>query len=248
MFFATVPVGLLALGGLGLWAAFRKSDKHSPERVLLAGTMLFVLLVFSCPGVPVYDGVRLFLMVFPLWAVWVGVGAGWLIDGPAARLLPRRAIRVAVVLAFVALQAVGLVIYRPCQLSYYNLLVGGLAGAEKLGFEVTYWGDTVREPMLAEAARRSDGHPILLVPSLANFQLGGISITSPALCRAGVALVGEQRSARCRYAVVYHRRADYQDVARVVEHGRVVGDEFKIRGVWLARLVEEEAPYEVPTR
>ena len=42
--------------------------------------MLFVLLIFSLPGTPVYDGVRLFLMVFPLWAVWVGIGAGWLVS------------------------------------------------------------------------------------------------------------------------------------------------------------------------
>ena len=42
--------------------------------------MVFVLLVFSLPGTPVYDGVRLFLMVFPLWAVWVGIGAGWLVS------------------------------------------------------------------------------------------------------------------------------------------------------------------------
>jgi hypothetical protein len=213
--------------------------------------MLFVLLVFSCQKVPAYDGGRLFLMVFPLWAIWVGIGAGWLIDGPAARLLPRRAIRVAVVLAFVALQGVGLAIYQPCQLSYYNLLVGGLAGAETLGFEVTYWGDTVREPMLADAARRCDGHPILLAPSLAPYQPAGISITSPALCRAGVALVGEDSfrpdSGGRRYAVVYHRRADSEGAARVLAHGHVV-DEWSVEGVWLARLVEEDTPYEAPTR
>jgi hypothetical protein len=223
----------------------------TPEHALLAGTMFFVLLVFSCPRVPAYDGVRLFLLAFPLWAIWVGTGAGWLIDGAAARWLPRRAIRVAAVLTFVALQGIGLAIYRPCQLSYYNLLVGGLAGAETLGFEVTYWGDTVREPMLADAARRCDGRPILLVPSLAPYQPAGISITSPALCQAGVALVGEdsarpQTVGRRRYAVVYHRRADSEGATRVLEHGRVVG-EYSVEGVWLARLVEEDAPFDLPT-
>ena len=36
--------------------------------------MIFVLALFSLPGTPVYDGVRLFLMVFPIWAIWVGIG------------------------------------------------------------------------------------------------------------------------------------------------------------------------------
>ena len=45
------------------------------EGSLLLGTMIFVLALFSLPGTPVYDGVRLFLMVFPIWAIWVGIGA-----------------------------------------------------------------------------------------------------------------------------------------------------------------------------
>jgi hypothetical protein len=244
MFLATMPVGLLLLGGLGLWVAFRPNHGRSRQiEVLLAGTMVFVPLVFSCPRVPVYDGVRLLLMVFPLWAIWAGMGAGWLIDGPSARWLPRPAVRSAAVLVFVALQGAGLIIYWPCQLSYYNLLVGGLGGAEKRGFEATYWGDTVREPMLAEAARRSQGHPLRLVPSLADYQLWGVSISSPALSDARVALVGENAAGPeavgpHRYAVVYHRRADSDAVDRILAHGRVV-DEFTIRGVWLARLVEQ---------
>ena len=63
----------------------------------------------------------------------------------------------------------------PCHLCYYNLAVGGLAGAERLGFEATYWGDTVREPMLAEAARRSEGRwpHVLFVPNLAFLSSAG---------------------------------------------------------------------------
>ena len=80
-----------------------------------------------------------------------------------------------------ALQGLGLVIYSPCHLSYYNLLVGGLAGAERLGFEVTYWGDTVREPMLAEAARLSPDGQILFAPNLAPFQVPAVEMCSPAL-------------------------------------------------------------------
>ena len=74
MFFVTVPVGLLVWAGWAFGRHFAGATSTLPSGRLLAGTMLFVLLVFSCPGVPVYDGVRLFLMVFPLWAIWVGYG------------------------------------------------------------------------------------------------------------------------------------------------------------------------------
>ena len=103
---------------------------------------------------------------------------------------------------FVAVQGVGLVLYHPCQLSHYSLLVGGLRGAERLGFEVNYWGDAVEESLLAEAARRSPGRTVLFGPSLADFQLVGVGNASPALIHGEVALVGwdgglDAAAARC---------------------------------------------------
>ena len=203
--------------------------------------MAFVLLVFSWPGTPVYDGVRLFLMVFPLWAVWVGIGARLLIGRPTVAAWPLR-LRYGMLAVFVVLQGTGLIVYHPCQLSYYNLLVGGLPGAQRLGFEVTYWGDTVREPMLAEAAGLSHGEPILFAPNLAPFQAPAVTITSPALQKTGTALVGWDWSAPraaegCRYAIVYHRRADLAGAEWILKRGKVVM-EFGKQGVWLARLVE----------
>ena len=61
------------------------SHAEREEYILLAATMVFVLAVFSWPGMPVYDGERLFLMVFPLWAVWVGIGARRLIARGGSR-------------------------------------------------------------------------------------------------------------------------------------------------------------------
>jgi hypothetical protein len=183
----------------------------------------------------------LFLMVFPLWAVWVGIGARWLIERPIVAAWPPR-LRYGILAAFVALQGTGLIVYHPCQLSYYNLLVGGLPGAKRLGFEVTYWGDTVREPMLAEAARLSRGGPILFAPNLASFQAPAVTVTSPALQETGAALVGwdpsdAKAAAGCRYAIVYHRRADLAGAEWILKQGKVVM-EFQNQGVWLARLVE----------
>src|SRR5205823_1826701 len=88
MFLATVPIGLLLLGVWGL----RRTDskvRFASRECLLAGTIVVPLCIFSIPGVPVYDGERLFSFVFPLWAVLIGRGAEkarlWL----AARCSPR---------------------------------------------------------------------------------------------------------------------------------------------------------------
>jgi len=221
------------------------------EGILLAAVMVFVLCVFSWPGTPVYDGVRLFLMVFPLWAIWTGVGARRVMEMSVFMSKPSWLRHTALAL-LVAMQGIGLLIYCPCHLSYYNLLAGGLAGAERLGFEVTYWGDAIREPMLAEAVRRSPDRPILFAPNLAPFQAPAVSISSPSLREAGLALVGFDRSSlqtakKSQYAVVYHRRADLPSIECLLKQGRVVS-EYEMQGVWLARLLELPTPLDVPAQ
>ncbi|MFH1923506.1 MAG: glycosyltransferase family 39 protein, partial [Planctomycetota bacterium] len=69
MFVVALPLGLLLLGLLGAWAN-RRVRKTDPGYLLVMGSLLFMLLLFAWPGTPVYDGVRLFLMVFPLWAIF----------------------------------------------------------------------------------------------------------------------------------------------------------------------------------
>jgi len=240
MFVVALPLGLLLLGLVGAWAK-RRPREGDPGYFLVMGSLAVMLLVFSWPGTPVYDGARLFLMVFPLWAVSVGVGARWLVDHAAWLRVPRT-IRLAAVGLFVALQGLGLVLYHPCHLSHYSLLVGGLRGADRLGFEVNYWGDAVEESLLAEAARRAPGGTVLFGPSLAGFQLVGVGSSSPALIRGEVALVGwdggwTRPPPNLRYAVLYHRKADLPAIPQEIRSVKAIAEHQK-QGVWLARLVE----------
>ena len=46
---------------------------------------------------------------------------------------------------------------------------------------------------------------------------------------------------RCRYAVIYHRRADLAGAKWILEQGKVV-QEYSQQGVWLARLVRLHPP------
>lgn len=239
IFVLALPAGLLVLGLLGWWA--RRRVARAPAGVLLAGILgLFLLAVFCVPGVPVYDGERLFLPVFPLWAVGVGVGVRWLIEHPRLQA-HRRVVALATALG-IAVQGCGIILYHPCQLTHYSLLVGGLAGAERLGFEVDYWGAGVIEPLLAEGARHAAGGKLLLLPNLAPYQAPGIQITSASLTDRQVTLVGWNRwraeeALGTRYGIVYRRRADLSQVPEELAHGRVLAEVAR-QGVWIARLVE----------
>ena len=244
MFVVALPLGLLLLGLVGLWAK-RHDFRPAPGFVLLIGTLVWMLSVFSWPGTPVYDGVRLFLPVFPLWAVSVGVGVAWVIERPAWQRFPLAARRLAMGL-FIALQGVGLIVHHPCQLSHYSLLIGGLAGANRVGMEATYWGDSVSEPLLAEAARRAPGGRILFAPNLAPFQSPAVEASSPSLATAKVRVVGwdpahPDLAAGCRFAVLYNRKADLAVIPPPWWEGDILM-EHQQQGVWLARLIRLPEP------
>jgi 4-amino-4-deoxy-L-arabinose transferase-like glycosyltransferase len=238
MFAVTVPVGLLLIGGWGLWTWLRTRDWDS-DLSLIAGGWLVNLLLFSLPGIPVYDGVRLFLPAYPLFACFVGLGADRLFAAPRLARLPLvwRAVGLS---ALLATQATGLILMHPFQLSYYNAMVGGLWGAERLGFEPTYWGDTMNGPIVAKAAEFSQAGELLFGPNLAPFQVIGIAASQPSLVEREVDLIGwdasqPQMAAGCRYALIYRRQADMDQVKFVLDHGQVIAESAR-QGVWLTRV------------
>ena len=175
-FAATVPLGLLALGAVGLVRGWN-NRRADPFPLLLAGTIVVFLVIFST-RVPVYDGERLFLHVFPAWAhvdrprFWLALGPA---VSPAVAAAPRS-------LVFLLVQSHGVIALHPFGLSYYNGLVGGLPGAERLGLELTYWNDAVDQVLLDQLARDAKpGASAALVPTLYPGQ--GILTTNRALAR-----------------------------------------------------------------
>lgn len=184
MFLTTVPVGLHCLGFFG---ATRQGNLRSREWLLLA-VILFPLVLFSIPGVAVYDGTRLFLMVFPLWGVFVGRGAAEAWQWCAARSGPR--IAAGLLALLLAGQAYDLFALAPCQLSYYNLCVGGVRGADALGLPCTYWGDTLTRSFLEEvSAAVPPGATLRFIPAMHRFQLQDLQTRSAALASRGQKLL-----------------------------------------------------------
>jgi hypothetical protein len=232
-FAATVPLGLQLLGALGLVQGWR-NRRADTFPLLLAGTIATFLILFST-RVPVYDGERLFLHVFPAWSLLIGLGFStlWNHFRPRARWSKLRVI----LAGFLLTQGYGTVLLHPFGLSFYNGLAGGLSGAERLGLELTYWNDAVDQVLLDQLAREGQhSSTAALVPTL--YMRQGLLTTNRALARAGIILQDQQEGTRAEW-VVMSRRAAYlpRDVLERIQSGK--GKRIAVRsrqGVWLSAL------------
>jgi 4-amino-4-deoxy-L-arabinose transferase-like glycosyltransferase len=229
-FMSTVPVGLLALAAVGITRAI-KERRSDTRPLLLTGTILLFLTIFST-RVPVYDGERLFLHVFPALALLIGLGFGWLWNQEALGRRGRAALSI-----FMVVQFYGVVSLHPFGLSYYNALVGGLRGAERLGLELTYWNDPVDQVLLDQLARDArPGASAALVPTLYPGQ--GILTTNRALARRKIILGDEQEATRAEWVVASRRMAYWRpDIRDRLAAGS--GEPVAVRtreGVWLSAI------------
>jgi hypothetical protein len=143
---ATLPWIVLVGVVVGGWRLVRER----PAGVGWIGVHLVFTLGLAClPGVPRYDGTRLFLSALPFLAIVAGIGLDRLIRTMAS--VPRigwRGARAALALA-VASVMLSIRTLAPCLLSSYSPVVGGLPGAAQLGFETTFWGDAVTPELLS---------------------------------------------------------------------------------------------------
>jgi 4-amino-4-deoxy-L-arabinose transferase-like glycosyltransferase len=227
-FAVTVPVGLHALGLFGLRLAWRLKDSFI---ALLAGSMALFLGLFST-GVPVYDGERLFLHIFPAWAMVIGLGTGGLWNRISLRPRARTALAVAL-----AAQSLGLATTHPFGLSYYNLLTLGLPGAERLGLELTYWGDAVDDVLLDRLAREARrGATAALAPTLYPGQ--GILTTTRRLVQREIVLQDEAAAAEAEWVIVSRRRAYWRPelVDRLESGSGTLVSTRSRQGIWLSAL------------
>jgi len=158
----TIPVGVLVCLALGLRGGFRPGtdDRPVPQGWRLAAfNFAAILLLATLPWSPRYDGVRLFLPLFPYAALLAGFAFQGIWDWWGQS--PWRLLAACV---FVALQALGVFLYDPYQTSYYNLLCGGLPGAQKLGLETTYWGDVYSDPVFEYVNNLPEGSQVAFYP------------------------------------------------------------------------------------
>lgn len=234
----SLPVWTLS----GLILRSVRATLDSTEKLLL----LFVLMpltVFAVPGVPVYDGTRLFLIVMPPLAILAARGFSlWLVAHsgtnqaiPASggeRYLGRR--------VFVGILVVCVPLYwtmQPLAISQYGPLAGGNRGADRLGMEAGYWSDALNSEFWNQVPENS---VVYVAPVSHQFQLSDLESLVPIVQHRGIKLVPWRYDpARQRgLLLLIHRLADLRSSLRAVPTGAKVIAESSRDGVTMARLID----------
>jgi hypothetical protein len=242
----TAPVATHAFAAVGLVKCLAEGRREFRPR-LTAFAVPVALLFFTLP-LHRYDGERLFLFVFPLWGALAGVGAA-----VAAQFLSKAipaALTQFAVLALLATGIVGILRTHPCELSYYNCVIGGLAGANRCGLEATYWGDSLTNEMLDRFSVAAEkGEKAALLPTL--YAGHAVQLSSSGMRAKRQQVVpgdwlyppGEEPAdfeslGGAHWAILFNRKGYLIDPLpqRVLSEGETVW-ELAREGVWLARVV-----------
>ena len=204
LFLTTFPVAYQLILGWGIWQE-RKTLLHSPRETLVILVAIAPLMVFSLPGVAVYDGARLFLVSYPLWGLLVGKWGPALFAKMSSRwgVLTARSLTAGVVASLL----VRMISVSPCWLSDYNLAIGGLRGAQSLGLATTYWGDSLT-PQLLRATERlvPAGARLAIIPELHQFQIPALQQEWPHLANESWTLIRSEALRPGDYVLVFTRQ------------------------------------------
>ncbi len=189
---------------------------------LMGWALLVNFTLNSLPGTPKYNGLRLFQPVFPLIAVFVGVGIGWVARAVQAKLAERaddtgdrlpRIVAVLVVLLALVLPMRDVMSYHPHQLSYYNVLIGGLPGAARAGMEPTYWGEMYLEAALWVNEHAPQGATVWIEPPGEEATLW--MYRSLGILRADIRTTsGPDNIGKADYVVFQNKSTEFTDVTR----------------------------------
>lgn len=235
-------------------SAAGESDSPTTERPHYGGrsiglltTALFPLGLFTIPGIAVYDGERLFSMVFVVWAVLGAIGieriTRWM--GRGATASARAKITTAVLLgsSVGAGGVMGIAATWPCSLTSYGLLAGGPAGAARLGLARTYWGDSLCRELLEQVpVHVPKGATIEILPVMHPFQIPILAAQTPALLSGEYRLIpyNTPRPPGRRFLLVFFRD-DYLEppFRQAVPPGKPLA-ELRRGGVLLGGLYELE--------
>ncbi len=155
----TTPVMVMMLGVVGIVACVSRA-RREPWCVIWPLSWLTLMIVRALPNAPGHDGVRLFLPSVASLAVLAALGAAWL-----AERFPtgwRRALAPLVVAAAVGECLFGIARTYPYTDSYYNVVIGGLKGAERAGFELTYYWETAGPEFFDWARGQATKKPVRL--------------------------------------------------------------------------------------
>mgnify|MGYP001052722462 CR=1 FL=1 len=233
MVFLTTPavVSVLVVVGLTPRPPLRDGEGENGQGHALSLLLIWALVVNILPSMlpwaPKYNGVRLFLPIFPYVAALAGIGAGCIIDGLQRRLGEQMSARIdqfplklrvgmAAVLLVLLIQPVG--VSHPFGMSYYTEFIGGTSGALRLGMEPTYWGDSYHAAMQWVLQKAPAGSMVWVnVPGFAST----VELYDVKAYRSDIAVTaGDETRGRADLLIIQHKQSEMDDFARhLAENG-----------------------------
>ena len=145
---------VLALAGaLGACFAAARRDIWPRERALflcVALTAIFPIALAVALRPAMYNGIRHFVFLLPPLAVLGGVAGAWLFAAASSRF-QLGAPLAAVIFGIGGLPVIEMVRLHPYQYTYFNRLIGGVAGAQDR-YMLDYWGLSFKQASQALAA------------------------------------------------------------------------------------------------
>lgn len=156
-----IPLSLIVFAVLSpLAGGLGRDRKHWLFEIL---PFIFLIIIFLLPKTPKHDGIRLFSLAWPyliLLSIRGVNGVSHLLTrlsfkrktviGGQTAVKMRSILFHAILILILSLNVQALVKYHPYQLSYYNALIGGSAGAAERGFTISYWYDALNQPFLEQ--------------------------------------------------------------------------------------------------
>jgi 4-amino-4-deoxy-L-arabinose transferase-like glycosyltransferase len=168
-----IPLSLIVFAVLSpLAGRFRRDRQYWLFEIF---PFIFLLIVFLLPQAPKHDGIRLFSLAWP-YLILLSIRGVYGISHSLIRLASNRLTefggRTAVKMRWMLINAIlilalllnvqALVKYHPYQLSYYNAMIGGAAGAAEKGFTISYWYEALNQPFLDKLNALAKNDSILI--------------------------------------------------------------------------------------
>ncbi|MFH1613159.1 MAG: glycosyltransferase family 39 protein [bacterium] len=155
----TIPISILLFILIGL---FQKNKSTSQIKNLFILNFLIPFLISAYPKIPKYDGVRLFMSVFPFMTIFAGIGFNFFIEKLELffKFINKTKLWVISTIVFLIINIFFLMQIHPYERSYYNFLIGGTKGAYKKGMEITYWNEPLTSKPMIEFINSLKGNQI----------------------------------------------------------------------------------------
>ncbi len=220
----------------GLLLRFRCGKPDRCEQLLLL-TGGVPILVFSLPGVPVYDGIRLFLVALPGLCVVAARGYAGLFacrsDSSTAgnNRLPLFLTQFLLLLLPLPWTM------QPFAINQYGPLCGGNRGAAKLGFESGFWGDALNGDFWNQIPENSK---LYVAPVSHEFQLLSLQQLVPVLRQRQIELLPwhYDSSTEPGPLLLIHRLADLRPELQQISAAESSLAIVDASGMVLARAIE----------